>query len=258
MSESAVLCEGYYDRAFWAGLLVHLGCVDRGRGPHGRYPVFDPDGREVTAPEFGFHSRTGAFVRIVACEGKQKVVREARNRLREEAQRIGQQEVPEPRLVRLVLSMDSDMAVEEPSPKTGSAIMNLNSWLWQFDQSAETAEDGGGILVFGCKTKVSLVCWEAGSDISTGVPTLERLVCSAIVAAYPERGEPVQRWLESRPNAPEAGPKEFAWSHMAGWYAKDGPAAFYKKLWKAKRLAAELRSRLEACGAWQLAEELAK
>jgi hypothetical protein len=42
MSESAVLCEGYYDRAFWAGLLVHLGCVDPGQGPHGRRPVFDP------------------------------------------------------------------------------------------------------------------------------------------------------------------------------------------------------------------------
>jgi hypothetical protein len=215
----------------------------------------------VTAPEFGFHSRTGAFVRIVACEGKSRVAREARSRLAEEAQRAAQQDVRKPLLTRLILSMDSDRIVEEPPPRTGSAIMNLHSWLWQFDESVEASEGGGGFLVFGGKIKVSLVCWEAGSDISMGVPskqTLERLVCSAIVATYPERGEPVQRWLESRPNAPEAGPKEFAWSHMAGWYAELGPAAFYQKLWNEEGLAAELRSRLEMCGVWQIAEELAR
>ena len=105
------------------------------------------------------------------------------------------------------------------------------------------------------------MCWEAADVTSPGVPskqTLERLVCSAIVAAYPERGEPVQRWLESRPNPPKANPKEFAWSHMAGWYAKFDRDPFYRALWKDAKVATELQRRLEDCGAWQVAAELTK
>lgn len=30
MTESCIVCEGYHDRAFWAGLLLHLGCIDPG------------------------------------------------------------------------------------------------------------------------------------------------------------------------------------------------------------------------------------
>ena len=44
MSESVILCEGYYDRAFWAGWLTHLGCTDPGQRANGthRIPVKDP------------------------------------------------------------------------------------------------------------------------------------------------------------------------------------------------------------------------
>jgi len=45
MSESVILCEGYHDRAFWAGWLLHLGCTDPGlpsAGKATRTPIFDP------------------------------------------------------------------------------------------------------------------------------------------------------------------------------------------------------------------------
>jgi hypothetical protein len=31
--ESVIFCEGYHDRAFWSGWLLHLDCVDPGRVP---------------------------------------------------------------------------------------------------------------------------------------------------------------------------------------------------------------------------------
>ena len=55
MSESVILCEGFLDRAFWAGWLEHLGCTDPGRQPGkpGRVPVKGPSG-----PATGGASRT--------------------------------------------------------------------------------------------------------------------------------------------------------------------------------------------------------
>ena len=43
MSEAVVLCEGFHDRAFWAGWLLRLGCTDPGLLPDGtRRLVLDP------------------------------------------------------------------------------------------------------------------------------------------------------------------------------------------------------------------------
>src|SRR5436309_2878174 len=78
-------------------------------------------------------------------------------------------------------------------------------------------------------TKVALVRWEASDPDGPGLPqqqTLERLVCAALIAAYPTRAKSVQDWLDSRPQPPGTHPKEHAWSHMAGWYADQGCEAF--------------------------------
>jgi hypothetical protein len=100
-----------------------------------------------------------------------------------------------------------------------------------------------------------------GDPPSAGLPaqqSLERLVCAALVAAYPPRGPAVTNWLDSRPAAPVAGPKEFAWSHMAGWYAEYGSDAFFRKLWLDAPAVTELQTRLTACGAWRVAEALVR
>ena len=100
-----------------------------------------------------------------------------------------------------------------------------------------------------------------GDPPSAGLPaqqSLERLVCAALVAAYPPRGPAVTNLLDSRPAAPVAGPKEFAWSHMAGWYAEYGSDAFFRKLWLDAPAVTELQTRLTACGAWRVAEALVR
>jgi len=81
---------------------------------------------------------------------------------------------------------------------------------------------------------------------------------AALIAAYPERGSPVQDWLDARPDGPPAGPKEFGWSHMAGWYAERGCQAFYSALWTDARVTQELEGRLRTAKLWMVAEELAR
>lgn len=261
MSESVVLCEGYHDRAFWAGWLFHVGLTDPGQRDDcaERVSVFDPWGKKVVGGQYGFLSKTGQFVRVEPCNGDiRRILKVARRRL-EQVLQSRCQGATEAELRHLVLCIDADEECEEASSKKGFSLGDLRSWLCQIDSSSESTETD--VLLFGGATTVSLIRWSVDGPTPSGIPskqTLERLVCSAIVAAYPERGEPVKKWLDSRPNAPEAGPKEFAWSHMAGWFAEAGSDTFFRKLWRDPAIVDQLMLQLKACGAWSIVEELAK
>jgi hypothetical protein len=253
MSESVILCEGYHDRAFWAGWLEWLGCLNLGRpsGKTGRIRVRDPWNLEVSDGEFAFHSRNGRFLRIVPCRGKDRILPTAESRLKDRVDK---------ELLRLVISVDADeIAGAVDSTRPGSGHQALEALLQQFGelQRNEHAE----FLLNGGATVVSVVRWEASDAPTSGLPnqqTLERVAAAAVVAAYPDRGPAVQGWLDSRPDGPQAGPKEFGWSFMAGWYAEHGCEAFYRLLWADAAIARQLQSRLHACGAWRVAEALAE
>src|SRR5438105_652911 len=82
-TETTILCEGYYDRAFWTGCLLVAGCTDAGRNPDGtRKAVFDLASKKVTGGQYGFLTPSSNFVRVVPCAGKPNILPEARNRLR--------------------------------------------------------------------------------------------------------------------------------------------------------------------------------
>lgn len=216
MSESVILCEGYHDRAFWAGWLMHLGCTDPGERSDGtgRVRVRDPWNALVAGGQFAFYSPKGRFLRVVPCGGKDNIRRTAALRLKARQNK---------ELARLVLCVDADRAADAPEPESQPWNRSaLAAWLKQFGAVEEN--ENGDLLLDG-STIVSAVCWEAGDPPTVSLPAqqcLERLVCAALVAAYPQRGPAVSIWLDSRPEAPVAGPKEFAWSHMAGWYAEYG------------------------------------
>lgn len=262
MSESVILCEGYHDRAFWAGWLEYLGCINLRQPPGATKPVrvADPCGRDVTGGQFGYNSKSDKFIRIFPCEGdRKKVLREARDRLDEDRQRL-QQGASEPRLARLMLNIDPDVNANGTSVKTGFRREDLRAVAKEYDPSVAENEQGD-LALFDGRILVSLIRWEAPDAILEGVPnrqTLERVVCAALVAAYPRRGPAVHQWLKSRPNPPPDSPKESAWSHMAGWYAEFGCEAFYRQVWGDDRVVAELKSRLAECGAWRIAEALAE
>jgi hypothetical protein len=91
--------------------------------------------------------------------------------------------------------------------------------------------------------------------------SLERLVCAAIIAAYPERGPYMQQWLVWRPGGPAAaaglGGEEFACSHMAGWFADHGCDDFDREIWRDGKIPTHLQSRLTAIVAWTIAQQIA-
>lgn len=251
MSESVILCEGPHDRSFWDGWLKSIGCTSL-RPPPGK-KVYDPFSEEVKGGQFAYHSKSGAFVRVIPCFGRDKILPIARNRLK---QRVTE------RLVRLVINIDPDTNADGTSAgATGLRNQDVLAQIQQaeIDSTAKLNADGD-IEVDGGATIVSLVRWEASDTVTSGLPnqqTLERLVCAALVAAYPERGPCVQSWLDTRHEPPKANVKEYSWSYMAGWHAGNGCDYFYSGLWNDPKIVSELRTRLEASGAWRIAEALA-
>ena len=206
--ESIVFCEGYHDRAFWQGWLEYLRCTNLGRPAKqsGRVDVRDPWNEKVGDGEFGFCSAGGQFLRVKPCRGDFRKVKKtvAEGWLNREAETCAaRQERTARRVRRLVLSIDSDALASESDAGDPLSLF-LCQWLQGFDGDAKVVADGD-VSLFGGATTVLLVRWKADDQAEAGLPekqTLERLVCAAIVAAYPERAEPVQRWLISRPKAP--------------------------------------------------------
>lgn len=252
MSESVILCEGFHDRAFWDGWLTFLGCNSDGFRPGTPgYPALDPWKDPVRKGQFAYHSKTGGFVRVRHCNGRSKILQEARIRLTQRATK---------RLLRLVINVDVDtIAVGAGPGPTGLRRQDVLHQVQQIDPSASMSADGE-IEVDAGATKVALVRWEASDPPDPSLPndqTLERLVCAAIIAAYPARANAVRDWLASRPQPPATNPKDHAWSHVAGWYAEHGCEAFYSNLWNDPRVVAELEARLKSSGAWQIAATLA-
>ncbi len=253
MSESYILCEGYHDRAFWAGLLIHAGCVDPGIMPGGRrIQVKDAFGDFVKAPAFLFKSNSGRFIRLVPASGKDNIPKLVRIRL--------EQSIVKP-LSRLIVSIDSDqLAGLLVTVGTPFSRQNLIDIARDFDPHMILRTDGDLEISAG-RTIVSLVSWQSSDAPLIGLPsqqTLERLICAALIAVYPNRAPAVQNWLDSRPDAPRAGPKEFAWSYLAGWNASVGSyEGFCSMVWKDPKVAVQLRQRLKAAGIWEIAESLA-
>ncbi len=253
MSESVILCEGYHDRAFWDGWLTFMGCDGSGFRPGTPgFPKNDPWGKQVHGRgQVAYHSKNGGFVRILPCNGKGKILYEARVLLNARATR---------RLLRLVINVDLDTSGSGlASAASGQRQQDVLYQVQQIDASAIINVDGDIEMDSGA-TKISLLRWEANDPPAPGLPDqqcLERLVSAALAAAYPTRAASVQNWLDARPDLPGADPKEHAWSYMAGWYADFGCEAFYSNLWNDPRVAAELEARLRSSGAWQTAALLA-
>ncbi len=252
-SESYVLSEGYHDRAFWSGQLLHLGCIDPGARPNGqRREVLDPFGLPVRGGHFAFHSRSKAFIRIVPAGGKANIPAILRTRLKESEIK---------RVQRLVVNVDADEHADGTPPAGQNlTLQQLEALAREFDDHATTNTDGD-IEIYSGETKITLVRWRAPDPAIQGVPhqqSLERLICAALVAVHPNRAPAVQTWLDSRPEAPPAGPKEFAWSYLAGWHADTGSyEGFCSMLWNNAQIVEQLRPRLEASGAWRVAQALA-
>jgi hypothetical protein len=70
-----------------------------------------------------------------------------------------------------------------------------------------------------------------------------------------DRGNKVQEWLTATGN-PEPSPKNYCWSHMAGWYAKNGCEDFFRQVWREEPVREQLQPLLTECGMNELVAAL--
>jgi len=215
-----------------------------------RSPVVDIRGVEVKGGQYYYYTPGGNGVRVVPCNSKDNIPKTFKLFINKRTT---------DRIVRLIVNVDADTHADGTPGAPTISRQSLIGLLKAIDPAMSVDEDGT-IAIDQTTLLISLIHWRAEDATSPHLPnqqTLERLVCASVFAAYPERGGIVQNWLGSRTSdAPVAGVKEFALSHMAGWYADQGCDAFYRCLWSDAAIAIELKSRLQSSGALQLVQQL--
>lgn len=231
--EDLILCEGYDDRSFIAGWLAHWECVEQRN---------DPWGKPVRSGHFGYATPKQRFLRVLPCHGRDKLLDSLRFRMaRSDTEQLGRV---------LVICDRDDHADDSPPDDRRITSDRVRASLAALGK----VEDLGSCLWRVNDVDIALAYWWVGDADDPALPTkqtLERLVCSALRAVYPDRVEAVQSWLAERPSPPAIpGTKEHIWSHMAGWFADFGCDAFWRELWRDPRLVAALRERLECSGVW--------
>lgn len=239
--EWAVLCEGFHDRSFVAGLFEnHFGL---------RQERTDDRGAEIARGHFGYRNRAGAVVRVVPCGSKSRLVPETRKYLARLA--------TDP-LRGLVLVTDEDTACSAADARE-RALARLRTQAEQFGGAI-----AGDEILVNQGTPLLAITWGCDDLAPGAVPPaqcLERLVVASLVASFPERGEIVKHYLSDTKrvgyqDGADAINKAYSWSHMAGWYAGEGCDGFLRCLWNDSRVVPQLRSRLDETGAWGVFERI--
>ena len=194
------------------------------------------------------------FIRVVPCMGKDEIIPIVEDRL---DRRLLE------RVEHMTLNFDSDLFADKTlNPKVLDAMASVKEMLErkniQFILEGErdfVMDDGS--------TTLTVIQWGTDTLPTLMLPnqqTLERLVCDALLKAYPDRQDALTPWFASLPKKSRDEVKTFAWSHMAGWHGGHSCDDFYRHLWddSNSEVRTELILRLKACGAWRVAESLAK
>jgi hypothetical protein len=253
-AQNLVLCEGYNDRAFLKGCFVErLGWQDA------------PDLTEPRPAKGEFRFRRpdrAAICRAIPVRAQGHVGKASASHSHELVPyAVAELEQRETKPIRrLLLVVDADTAVGQAS--TAASGLRLSDVARGMrDSGIPIAENPASISVTDSGTAVYLVRWECDDPDCPELPrkqTLERLVSAAIREAYPARAREIHAWLGSRSEPPPLTAKEYAWSHMAGWYAAHGCDDFYQGLWRDPAIAQGLVERLRNSGAWFALEALAQ
>lgn len=245
-AESVILVEGFYDRAFWSGWLKRLGCDDarplRASGDRGQ--ATDPFGKPVGREDFAFYSPSRRFIRVRPCHGESQMRDALARRLKERTTAA---------LRWIIFNRDADTTAGPDD----DADERANALTRQLAERYE-GEVGEPRMVRLPDSAIAVVPWLVRDLPVPELPakqTLERLVCAALVEAFPERGSAVAGWLSSLRGS-AASPKAYAWAHMAGFYPESGCDEFYQQVWDDPVVALALERRLDATGAGELVRRL--
>lgn len=237
MRNVAIYVEGYHDRAFLQGWLLHRGWKDPRPRRTGR--VKNPVTTNlVVGGRFGFQSADdSSFVEVSPLHGDGRVLLALEDLARRKSP-------PDPDELVVVLDIDGTDLAQGASRRAQSVHDRLVRSGVEVTREGPSWRLASGVLVH-------LALWSCEGPGGEGVPnahTLERIVSTALARSYPDRAAAVQAWLDGRPAPPNHGAKEHSWSYMAGWYADKGCDAFLSTLWEDPRLAAELERVLSESG----------
>ena len=250
-SAAVILCEGYYDRAFWTGLLVHHGGAPEIK-PHLGKPVRvqDPNGKTVSGGRYGFRlPPDGRYVEVVPVGTESQLLPAFDDQV------IGRARPPALRL--LVFNYDPDQATSHA--QAADKLRNLRERVGKNGVGVEEVDrlsfripDSGTVVIvcpWACDPPEDMP-----DEVRAGVPeahTLERVVCAAYAAAHPERVAATAAWLADtpyRPDPPSA--KGEAFSLMAKWDPVRGCENFYESIWERPETRGPLLTLLKTSDAW--------
>lgn len=264
-NETLILCEGYHDRAFWAGCVTHAFGGKDGREavasatakPDGALPkktqLLDPWGQRVADGAFACISSSGRYIRINPCNGYAGILPALRVRINLAGQKP---------LRSVIVGVDADTLSNGTgnSPITAQGLRDFLAVAPPEPLGPVITLNLGQVIV-----PVALVHWKAGRKPENGSPAkgcLEQLVCAAVAAVYPKRLPTIASWLASRTDPPPKAQqeKEIALSLVAGWHAHQGVEGFYRSIWADDAIRASLIEQLKHTGQWSgleraLAEE---
>ena len=151
MTESVILCEGYYDRAYWAGLLAYLGLADPGLKPgfKQRSTVSDIRKEIVSHGQYYYYTPTDNGVRVVPCGSKDKIPERIRIFL------LDRETKP---IASLIINVDADiLQTMDLAGYDVSSYQNNDFTMFQFSTAYNSGEHsvmsaavrpfmGGGLL----------------------------------------------------------------------------------------------------------------
>jgi len=151
-TETVILCEGYHDRAFWAGFLEDAGFQDARpkRAGGSRGTAIDPFGKPVASGDFAFLSNAGEFVRVRPCHGAPKVIERMKDRLTQR-KTAG--------LEHLIINLDTDASDEgNDSIAREDLSRAIRDRIRQIAEDFVEEPDGDVLLDQGA-TRISGVYW---------------------------------------------------------------------------------------------------
>lgn len=231
MSRHAVLlCEGYHDRAFWAGLLLSRGWKDA-RGTSGR--ARDPLGQPVTGGRFAYRwgDSGDRFVAVVPCSGKSEIGSSAQRQFADAKQDANS----DGRIDHVVACFDADAGESRSIRSIGDRWREV--WGGPPPSAPPWTQDG---------LRVDVVFLQASDDRFS--KSLDGLVARAFADAHPERNASIRAWLSTRPDPPASPSKETMWSIMAGWFAEQGCESFLQNgLWSDPALKNQILLAVDRC-----------
>ncbi len=163
--EIRILCEGYYDRAFWKGWLDALGAqsawTPAAEGKSRRPPPLDLERKPIQRGQFGFYSKKSRnLIRVQPCGGKSNVMPVLHEVI----------QLSETSPVRqIIINIDSDTYagdIQQDSQTGVSAMAMLKSRYPAATMDGENSR----VSLPGLSLDVDFIPWESVGDPHPGVP----------------------------------------------------------------------------------------